>query len=164
MYLYSPILSHCISSCLSYSTICICFCWFLNKSSSKKEKKRSKMTLLKDPLRSRMSNKTLEVLIGITINGPEFHTPECDTLINVCVQIWLSKKKSHELPVPKSSEVLHSSQVNNHESVMVSYRGMCTHKQKLYQCMKKSKQLWLSWAFKMQIIILCQSLSVSDES
>ena len=38
MYLYSPILSHCISSCLSYSTSCKCFCWFLNKSSSQKKK------------------------------------------------------------------------------------------------------------------------------
>ena len=78
----------------------------------------SKMKLLKDHLRSRMSNKTLEALMGITINGPEFHTPECDTLINVCVQTWL--------PVPKSSEMLHSSQVNNHESVTVSSWDMCT--------------------------------------
>ena len=32
-----------MSSCLSYSTICKCLCWFLNKSSSqKKEAKASK--------------------------------------------------------------------------------------------------------------------------
>ena len=86
----------------------------------------SKMKLLKDRLRSRMSNKTLEALMGITINGPEFHTPECDTLINVCVQTWLAKKKRRKLPVPKSSEMLHSSQVNNHESVTVSSWDMCT--------------------------------------
>ena len=43
MYLYSPILSHCISSCLSYSTICKCFCWFLNKSSSQKKPKKTKV-------------------------------------------------------------------------------------------------------------------------
>ena len=61
--------------------------------------------------------------MGITINGPEFHTPECDTLINVCVQTWLTKKKRSKLPFPKSSEV---SQVNNHESVTVSLWDVCT--------------------------------------
>ena len=86
----------------------------------------SKMKLLKDHLLSRMSNKTLEALMGITINGPEFHTPECDTLINVRVQTWLAKNKRSKLPIPKSSEVLHSSQVNNHKSVTVSSWDVCT--------------------------------------
>ena len=64
--------------------------------------------------------------MGIIIKDPEFHTPECDTLINVWVKTWLSKKKRRKLPVPKSSDVLHSSQVNNHESVTVSSWDVCT--------------------------------------
>ena len=53
----------------------------------------TKMKLLKDRLQSQRSNKTLEALMGTTINGPEVHTPECDTLINLCMQTWLVKKK-----------------------------------------------------------------------
>ena len=44
----------------------------------------------------------------------------------MCVQTWLAKKKRRKLPVPKSSEMLHSSQVNNHESGTVSSWDMCT--------------------------------------
>ena len=46
---------------------------------------------------------SIEALMGITINGPECPTPECDALINVCVQTWLAKKKRCNLPIPKSS-------------------------------------------------------------
>ena len=92
--------------------------------------------------------------MGITINGPEFYIPECDTLINVCVQTWLVKKKRRKLPVPKSSEVLHSSHVNNHESITVSSWDVCTETVSVQEEVKK--KLWLSWAFKMQMIILCQ--------
>ena len=120
----------------------------------------SKMKLLKYRSRSRMSNKTLEALMGITINGTEYRTPECDTLINVCVQIWLAKKKLCKLPVPKSSEVLHSSQVNNNESDTVSSWDVCTQTETV-SVQKKSKNLWLRWAFKLQMIILCQSRSQS---
>ena len=49
-------------------------------------------------LRSRMTNKTLDCLLSITINGPKLYTPESDKLMRTCVEEWLRKKCLRKLP------------------------------------------------------------------
>ncbi|CAB3989780.1 zinc finger 862-like [Paramuricea clavata] len=58
------------------------------------ERGGSAIKRIKTRLRSRLSNKMLESLLHISINGPEICTEECDQLIWEAVQLWLDKKKN----------------------------------------------------------------------
>ena len=51
---------------------------------------------IKTRLRSRLSNKMLESLLHIAINGPEVCTEECEQLIRESAKMWLSQKKRNK--------------------------------------------------------------------
>ena len=57
------------------------------------ERSGSAIKRIKTRLRSRLSNKMLQSLLHISINGPEISTEECDQLIREPVKLWLDKKK-----------------------------------------------------------------------
>ena len=73
--------------------------------------KRTKTTL-----RSRLSNKMLESLLQISINGPEICMEECDQLIREAVKLWLDKKKMERRKLPKSVRAF----VSSHRRLFVS--------------------------------------------
>ncbi|XP_070552438.1 zinc finger protein 862-like [Ptychodera flava] len=58
----------------------------------------SKVRLLKTRLRSQLKNDVMNALLHITLNGPELHSPDCDSLIHEAVRQWLALKKRRKLP------------------------------------------------------------------
>ena len=57
------------------------------------ERGASSIKRIKTRLRPRLSNKMLESLLYISINGPEVSTEECEQLIRAAVDLWLNQKK-----------------------------------------------------------------------
>ena len=57
------------------------------------ERGASSIKRIKTRLRPRLSNKMLESLLHISINGPEVCTEECEQLIRAAVDLWLNQKK-----------------------------------------------------------------------
>ena len=57
------------------------------------ERSASAIKRIKTRLRSRLSNKMLESLLHISINGPEVSTEECEQLIRAAIDLWLNQKK-----------------------------------------------------------------------
>ena len=49
--------------------------------------------LIKTRLRSRMSNDMLACLRNIAMNGPEVNSHECDTLVKMTTEKWLSRRR-----------------------------------------------------------------------
>jgi hypothetical protein len=80
------------------------------------ERGGSAIKRIKTRLRSRLSNKMLESLLHISINGPEICTEECDQLIREAVQLWLDKKKTDRRKLPKRAPGF----VSSHRKVFVS--------------------------------------------
>ena len=56
------------------------------------ERDASAIKRIKTRLRSRLSNKMLESLLHISINGPDVCTDECEQLIREAVELWISQK------------------------------------------------------------------------
>lgn len=57
------------------------------------ERGASSIKRIKTRLRSRLSNKMLESLLHISINGPEVCSVECEQLIREAAELWLDQKK-----------------------------------------------------------------------
>lgn len=57
------------------------------------ERGASRVKLIKTRLRSRLTNKMLEALVNISMNGPEANSSECDTLVKKTTEKWLSGKR-----------------------------------------------------------------------
>ena len=57
------------------------------------ERGASQVKLIKTRLRSRMSNDMLAGLLNIAMNGPEVNSHECDTLVKMTTEKWLSGRR-----------------------------------------------------------------------
>ena len=57
------------------------------------ERGASQVKLIKTRLRSRMSNDMLACLLNIAMNGPEVNSHECDTLVKMTTEKWLSGRR-----------------------------------------------------------------------
>lgn len=57
------------------------------------ERGASSIKRVKTRLRSRLSNKMLESLLYISINGPDVCTEECEQMIREASKLWLSERK-----------------------------------------------------------------------
>ena len=57
------------------------------------ERGASQVKLIKTRLRSRTSNDMLACLLNIAMNGPEVSSHECDTLVKMTTEKWLSRRR-----------------------------------------------------------------------
>ncbi|XP_053389806.1 zinc finger protein 862-like [Mercenaria mercenaria] len=68
------------------------------------ERGASAVKRIKTRLRSSLKNDMLQVLMNVSINGPEVSSNECDEVCKASVKLWLSKKKRKKLPTGKISK------------------------------------------------------------
>ena len=103
------------------------------------ERGGSAIKRIKTRLRSRLSDKMLESLLHISINGPEICTEECNQLIREAVKLWLDKKKMERRKLPKSVRGF----VSSHRRVFVS-TGTQSHYEPMLQVIF---QIFIKWNF-----------------